>query len=456
VLLQQQGSHSILAAYLVPRNGRCPSLGELRAYLKRRLPEYMVPHRFAQVTTLPRLPSGKIDRCALLQASSPTVEDTVLGPRDPLELRLQLLFERILHRTEVGVDMSFFELGGDSLQALELIVAIERLSGKTLPLETLYQSSSVEELARLLHAHSNKHAAHSLVLLQAGGQRPPLFFVHTTPGDVLGYGNLIYHLDSEQPCYGFQSRGLIDPALSHRRMGEMAAHYVSLLRECQPLGPYYLAGWCYGGLVAVEMARQLNAQGEAVAFLGLLETVAPAPGLQNYRYYVHRMRCFLRMSPGQWRGYFQAKAKYRREVKEANRMRFRRVDQAKYADPIMRGEQNRRLAKLEHVYNTNLAALRHYRPKPFHGTVTLFNAEQIDAGVIPDPVYAWTGLAAHIQVHPVPGDHDTMLTEPNVAVLAARFQECLHRAQKQATASSSALADAIGVHALGERNTIQV
>jgi acyl carrier protein len=273
-----------------------------------------------------------------------------------LELRLQLLFERILGRSDVGIHVSFFELGGDSLQALELIVEIERVTGKSLPLETLYQSSSVEELARVL---AREHAAgdsSALVPLQTNGSRPPLFLVHTTPGDILGYGNLIYHLDADQPCFGFQSLGLIHPELSHRRIEEMATYYVGLLRSMMPEGPYYLAGWCYGGIVAVEMARHLLALGERVGFLGLLETVAPRPSLRVYRYYLHRLRCFLRMRPPQWLRYVRSKLRYRREVKVANRMRFRRLERTEAPDGAQLDEHNRRLAKLEHVYNTNLAA----------------------------------------------------------------------------------------------------
>src|SRR5690606_14133210 len=120
-----------------------------------------------------------------------TVTGSVNGPRDPLELQIQLTFERVLRRAPIPVDASFFELGGDSLQALELLVEIERATGKSLPLGTLYQSSTVEALAREVTCRSEGEEWSSLVPLQSSGSRPPLFLLHTTPGDILAYGNLV-------------------------------------------------------------------------------------------------------------------------------------------------------------------------------------------------------------------------------------------------------------------------
>jgi amino acid adenylation domain-containing protein len=417
-----------LVAYVVAGREPWPDESELRRHLQQSLPDYMLPAAFVFLPSLPLLPSGKVDRRALPAPPERASETAVAGPQDPVELRLQLLFERVLRQCPVPVDRSFFELGGDSLQALELIVEVERISGHELGLETLYQSPTVESLAGFLR----KAAAHewsSLVPLQTGGTRPPLFFIHTTPGDILGYGNLIYHLDRGQPCYGFQSLGFYKTELSHTRIEEMAAYYISLMRGFQKEGPYYLAGWCYGGIVALEMAQQLKAIGQEVAFLGQMETVAPAPSIAVSRYYLHRLGCLLRMKPADWRGYLREKLRYRREVKMANKLRFRRAEQAEQPDQALFEERNRKLDTLEHVYNTNMRALDLYRPRPYAGRVTLFNAEETDPAMLRDPLYAWPGLAAEIEVHTVPGKHDTMLMEPHVAVLARKLEEALRQAQ---------------------------
>ncbi|MHC1764269.1 MAG: amino acid adenylation domain-containing protein [Verrucomicrobiia bacterium] len=433
VVVREQEGRKSLAAFVAPRNGSLLDDRELRSFLKKRLPDFMIPAAFATLDALPLLPGGKVDRQQLASASVPLSPSGSNGARTPLELQLQLLFERVLHMHGIAVDASFFELGGDSLQALSLILEIEQAAGRRLPLETLYQAPSVEALAHLLEKGNTQVQPSVLVPLQAGGSRPPLFLIHTTPGDVLGYGTLMYHLGSEQPCHGFQSLGLLEPERSHQRIEEMARHYVDELRCRFPKGPDYLAGWCYGGIVAVEMAQYLLSEGEHVAFLALLETVAPRPSPRIFRYYLHRFGCFAQMSPAQWVRYFRKKAAYRREVQMANRMRFRRLEASPSARDEMLEERNKRLARLEHVYTTNLQALRFYRPRFYPGRLTLFNAQEIDAGVIPDPVNAWAGLAADIEVRSVPGDHDSMLAEPNVALLARELDEALHRAQSEAT-----------------------
>lgn len=438
VVVREHEGRKSLAAFVVPRNGSLLDDRELRSFLKKRLPDFMIPAAFATRDALPLLPGGKVDLQQLASSPLPASSTPSNGARTPLELQIQLLFERVLRMRGVAVDASFFELGGDSLQALSLILEIEQAVGRKLPLETLYQAASVEALAHLLERGDTHVQPSVLVPLQTAGSRPPLFLVHTTPGDVLGYGNLIYHLGSEQPCYGFQSLGLLESKRSHQHIQGMAKHYVDELRSRFPQGPYYLAGWCYGGIVAVEMAQYLLSEGERVALLALLETVAPRPSPRVFRYYLHRFGCFARMKPLQWVRYFRKKAAFRREVQIANRMRFRRLEASPSASHEMLEERNNRLARLEHVYNTNLHALRSYRPRFYPGRLTLFNAQEIDSGVIPDPVNAWAGLAAEIEVYSVPGDHDSMLTEPNVALLARELNTALHRAQEETEPSRHA------------------
>ena len=422
-----------LIAYLTT-SSPAPDISELRGFLKSRLPEYMVPHHFVILDQWPLMPNGKVDRKALPEPAEEQCTHNIKGPENPLELQLQLLFERVLKTAPISVDASFFELGGDSLQALELLVEIEKSTGRQLPLGTLYQSSTVEALAREIRTRASDRPWSSLVPLQTSGKRPPLFLLHTTPGDILGYGNLVYRLGPDQPCYGLQSLGLKDPGLSHTSVPQMARYYVDLVREFQPHGPYYLGGWCYGGIVAVEMARLLKQQGEDIALLALLETVAMPARWSNIPYFLHRLRCFARMSPDRWINYFRAKARYTRESRIANKMRFRQADMSpdgEIRDP--------RLLKLEQVYNTNLTALKDYRTEPFDGRVTLFNAAEKDSALIPDPQYGWVGLAREIKVHEVPGNHDTMLTEPNVSALAQQLTECLIRAQRTTAKQNQAL-----------------
>ncbi len=420
-----------LFAYVVPQADQTISAGELRQFLKSKLPSYMVPARFVRLPALPLNPNGKVDRKALPEGE-PMVENIVAEfkpPQTPLQMQLQLVFERFLKKRPIGIDVSFFELGGDSLQALNLIIELERVTGKTLPLGILYEAPTIDALSKAIERHTDTKFS-SLVPLQPLGKRAPLFFIHTTPGDVLGYGGLVYHLGTEQPSYGFQSLGFGDPNQSHQRVEEMAGYYVQLLREFQSHGPYYLGGWCYGGIIAVEMAHQLRAVGEEVAFLGLIETPAPLPEKNVVRFYLRRVDRLLKMNPAQWYRYLRAKINYFRGVKQANEQRFRRVEKADVKDGSVE-EINQHLARLERVYAVNDCAMKVYRSRYYPGKVTLFNSAVQDPTVIRDPLYGWGGLADKIEMYVIPGDHDTILAEPQVRQLAQKMSDCIARAASE-------------------------
>jgi amino acid adenylation domain-containing protein len=427
---ENEGGDKQLVAYLVAQNGTL-SNSDLRAYLLRNVPSYCVPAAFVTLPTLPLTPNGKVDRRAL--PAPQIVEEPVSDlkvPQNPLEMQLKLVFEKLLQRHPIGTDVSFFEMGGDSLQALNLIVEIERATGKKLELTILYQAPTIERLAKAIQKESSEFS--SLVPLQTKGTRPPLFLIHTTPGDVLGYGNLIFHLKSDQPCYGFQSLGFNNPESGHSSIEDMAAYYVKLLRKQQPRGPYHLGGWCYGGIVAVEMAHQLRSAGEVVAPLLLIETPAPAPSFANVGYYLRRVGCLITMRPRQWHSYLTAKFRYYSGRRTADEMRFRRVEKANPVETKLIEERNRILAKLERVYHTNLLAWQQYRPKFYPGKIVLFNAREQDPAVIRDPQYGWSTLAGNIETHFIPGNHDTILMEPHVRILADKINNCLLQAQPTA------------------------
>jgi amino acid adenylation domain-containing protein len=436
------GGENQLIAYVVTHPDQNISAGELRQFLKSKLPHYMVPARFVRLKALPLNPNGKVDRKALPEGE-PMIENIVVDfkpPQTPMQMQLQLVFERFLKKRPIGIDASFFELGGDSLQALNLIIELERVTGKTLPLGILYEAPTIDALSKAIERHTDTKWS-SLVPLQPLGKRAPLFFVHTTPGDVLGYGNLVYQLGTEQPSYGFQSLGFYDPKQSHQRVEEMAAYYVQLLREFQPTGPYYLGGWCYGGIIAVEMAHQLRAAGQEIAFLGLIETPAPPPEKDIFRFYLRRVDCLLKMNPIHWFRYLRAKIRYYSGVKEANEERFRRVEKTDPKDGPVE-EINKHLERLEHVYAVNDRALKFYRSKRFPGKVTLFNAAQQDPALIRDPLYGWRGLAAQVEAYVIPGDHDTILAEPQAHQLAQKMSECIARAARETANLQSRRPDA--------------
>ena len=250
---------------------------ELRRFLKDKLPEYMVPAVVVLLEALPVTPNGKVDRRALPapDRSRPELEKAFVAPRDDLELQLAQIWEEVLGVRPVGVTDNFFELGGHSLLAVRLFALIEKRLGKKLPLTAVFQGATVEHLADLLRQQATPGPQSSLVAIQPGGSKRPLFLVHPAGGQVFPYVHLAQFLGPDQPCYGLQARGLEDGQDPHTRIEDMAAYYIQAMQTVQPTGPYLLGGWSMGGVVAFEMAQQLHAQGQRVALLALLDGRIP-------------------------------------------------------------------------------------------------------------------------------------------------------------------------------------
>ncbi|MFI6802661.1 amino acid adenylation domain-containing protein [Streptosporangium canum] len=246
---------------------------ELRRFAARTLPEYMVPSSVVPLDALPLTPNGKVDRAALPE---PDVAVSSRGPRTPAEELLCRLFAQVLGLERVGVDDGFFDLGGDSISVIRL-VSRARQEGVTITPREVFARQTVEALAgggrpdARSRPEADAGGLEVLLPLRAGGSRPPLFCVH--PGAGLGwpYSGLLRHLGPDQPLYTFQARALSEPDYTAPSIEAMALDYLDRLREVQPRGPYRLAGWSMGGLIAHAMGVELRARGEEVALLALLD-----------------------------------------------------------------------------------------------------------------------------------------------------------------------------------------
>ena len=197
-------------------------------------------------------------------------------PRDQLEFRLGCLWQDLLDVPSVSVVDDFFDLGGDSLLAIRLIFAIEKAFGVMVSLQALIQNSTLEKLACLLREGHTSSGWSPLVCLQPEGESAPLFFVHASGGSAFDYFEIAMLFGTQRPFYAIQPRGIDLGDPFHATIEEMAADYVTAIRGVQNSGPYFLAGWSFGGTVAFEMARILEQAGETVAFLAMIDTPEPS------------------------------------------------------------------------------------------------------------------------------------------------------------------------------------
>ncbi|MFI5808267.1 amino acid adenylation domain-containing protein [Streptomyces sp. NPDC051561] len=264
-----------LVGYVTPAPGGSVDPDALRARLARTLPEHMVPGVIVVLGALPLSPNGKLDRRALPVPALTGTADTGRAPSGHREETLARLFADILGVPRVGVDDAFFDLGGTSLLAARLVARVRDTLGAELTIGTLFQAQTPSTLAARLDAgdHGADHALDLLLPLRATGGRNPLFAFHPAGGISWCYSGLLSRLDTDQPLYGLQARGLSgDPAAQlPSTMEEMAAEYIEQMRTVRPHGPYRLLGWSVGGVLAHTVAVQLQEAGEEVELLALLD-----------------------------------------------------------------------------------------------------------------------------------------------------------------------------------------
>jgi len=426
-----------LVAYLVAAGKPAPTVSALRRRVAESLPQHMIPSFFVFLDVLPLTPNNKVDRKALPapDKSHPSLDTTFVAPRDPLERQMTNLWEEVLEVRPIGVQDNFFDLGGDSLLAAQLFALIEKNLGTRLPLSKLFEAQTVEQLAALLRSHPTAPQA-SLVAIQAGGSRPPLFAVHGHRGEVLFYRELSVRLGPEQPFFGLQAQGL-EGALASCTIEAMAASYLSEIRSVQPTGPYYLVGYCFGGLVAFEMAQLLHTQGEHVALVALFDTYFP--GQRAVFPLSHKVaRAWLRIATPlaelrslktlkQIHNYLRIKASRLRQIVR-DTLRKMRVRALRLLWPFDSHRALSRPPLLRDPSEINMHAARLYRPKPYAGQIVLFSSRDTPIGISTDPRLGWREVAAGgAQIETVPGHVGSMLKEPHVKALAERLRQHLNR-----------------------------
>lgn len=440
-----------LAAYVVPHASPAPYAGVLRRYLQARLPAYMVPSAFVSLETLPLNANGKVDRRALPPPPRPAAaqEADFVPPRSPMEHQIAAIWEELFGVSPLGANDNFFDLGGDSLLAAAFVAAIEETCGRALSPSVLLEASTVADLAATM-IRVEDGFNERLTALRASGKRSPLFFVHNDYGRGVYTHALARCLDPNRPFYAVHLHGLDEPALP-ATVEAIAANRLQAVRDVRRHGPYVLGGHCNGGLIALEMARQLRAEGERVEAVVMIDTRAPALGRRTLHRALEvfgrpgglpphaRARLFVRVDRtweeiDEWARYYQHRLGILRRSGTRAQMDFvgrKLAGTAQRFARVLEGRPERRdsapvhdppaLAEPRQTYRR---AIRRYVPSRYEGLVALFRAEQFPAH---RPDLGWSRLLPRLEVGVIPGDHHTCITR-HVAAFGARFEEVLRRA----------------------------
>jgi amino acid adenylation domain-containing protein len=424
---------------------------ELQGFLKGKLPEYMVPSVYMILDDLPLTPNGKLDRKALPDPDvihgtphlgetdsrslswQSHVQPTYVAPGDELEQMLVELWQDLLSIKRVGIRDDFFRLGGNSLLAVRLFVQIEKRLGKNLPLTTLFEAPNIEQLAGILRRTESPAPWPSLVALQPNGSKAPFFFVHAIDGDVMPFNDLAQNLGQDQPFYGLRAQGLDGRNSPYNRIEDMAAHYIREMRALKPDGPYLIGGMCFGGIVAFEMAQQLQAQGQELTLLALVDSPCPpfeSSGYLRYRLLYHVFPILIL----RWFVHFFTRfLPQLYQVRSHNPITY----VIRRAKDLYRIFLN--IAPLgvrpEDVYQRRInkatdQALRSYVPQSYSGQIIHIMASNPRVRSSEDVRLGWGKLALDgIEVSVLPMEQPEMLQGPHVRLLAEKLRAYIERAQ---------------------------
>ena len=417
---KQEGSAPVqLVAFVVAQANETIDPSDLRVDLKSRIPDFMIPSAFVILEKFPLTSGGKIDVAALRahEVSPGSQSDSYVAPRTPVEEVLANIWQDIFKLDRIGVNDNFFDLGGHSLLSLQIIDRVNK-AGLTLTPAEFIQNPTIAAQATFISSakpDSESGMWQCLVQLQPNGSRSPLYLIHSNPGDVLGYVNLVNRLGQNQPCYGFESLGLRDLSLAHKSVEEMATFYIEEMLTFQPTPPYHLAGWCYGGIVAIEMAYQLQKRNLEVGLLALIETPFPVMASNRKWYLFNKLLGLVKLGPAGWISYVRNKIKYMRRLESGS------IDSI-FALELDAGVFTNR----PQVYKINSMAMEQYKLKQFPNCpVELFVGDTIEEGFIPDIESLWTRMSDKIERFNVTGSHLSILKEPGVSAVAKILKESL-------------------------------
>lgn len=443
-----------LVAYVVAGRGQTINTLEIKRFLSEKLPAYMVPASLVVLGSIPLTTNGKVDRAALpepaQQRTSP--DDTFVGARNSLETRLTKLLEQALKMNRISVQDNIFELGLDSLQAYRLFAQIKKMTGIQLPLSILFKAPTIGLLAAYLTRKEANAPWSSLVEIQPKGSKLPLFCIHAGAGTVLFYRELSHYLGEDQPFYGLQPIGLDGKDKFHTSIVEMAAHYIKEIQTVNPDGPYLLGGYCFGGVVAFEMAQQLISKGYKVSLLANFNAVSPtftydnlkakpsiidkkkpAPSASKALLNTTVNREKLTRFTKKEKVLFplrKIKAGFKREMNLwKSKVDGHLLQAAKlvYECYIKMGIRCPEQVRKWYFYASNSDMVKAYQPKPYPGELTIFRSP----GIYVDPNLGWSDfVTGKITTVDIPGRHKDrrqIMNEPFVQITAKEISKVIEK-----------------------------
>jgi thioesterase domain-containing protein/acyl carrier protein len=423
-----------LVCYVVPREYF--DQDAIVAYLEARLPGYMIPSLFIEIKALPVTTNGKVDKNAL-PAPGAVLTDTYVAPRTALESTLVTIWQEVLGIEKVSIRDNFFELGGHSLLVVKTMAKIKAHTGRNMPLGSLFQYPTVEKYARfLLENYPSENTKH-IVPIKSGSGKLPLYIVcHIGIAPLSRFVPFAGLLDDQQPVYGIQLPEIDEMDSQAISIEGIASSYVTELLSHDPHGPYAFAGYSIGGLIAVEMAKQLKTRGKEVAFLGLFDTIAytkeamePVANRQAESAGPAGLYGKLKRIAYTW--YYKLDNDlYLLKTDTKNTIRCKKNNLVRRIERLLNiriNTQPKSEAQLlwEAKKRLSMAVYIKYKLVPYDGSITLFRAKKRTLYFADSKFLGWKPFAKSVSIVEAEGNHYTMFNPAHCKHLAKRVQQCL-------------------------------
>ncbi len=438
-----------LVAFVIGTDGVRVDSAELRQSIGSSLPKYMIPTVFVPVNEYPLTPNGKVDRRALLAMPRRASDMTGIASAESAgsadeamsltEIQIAGIWQEVLSVADIGRNDDFFELGGHSLNALRLFARIEEQFGVKMPLATLFEASTVAEMAERLHDEGWEAPWSSLVAIQPKGRKKPFFHVGAYMESILAFAELNDYLDPDRPFYGIQPQGIDDETKIQTDFRDMAAHYITEMKLVQPEGPYLLGGHCAGAIVAYEMATQLEAAGDEVEMLALVDSPAPnfEPPKENPIWYFLKRMMYYMSDARLWHAVV-----WQYQVHIESRMAYRFGDGN--TKPLIAVRQAHDKAYDEYVATVE--------PGEYHGPMTIYRSDEY-VNLYDENIHLkWAELTdGPVNYETIIGTHATLLKDPNVAVLGEALQRNIEMVEGEASAKTPPHSEPVSADTIEQR-----
>ncbi|WP_414568346.1 amino acid adenylation domain-containing protein [Nostoc sp. CCY 9925] len=432
VVVNDAEENQRLIAYIVAQKQEVAT--ELLPYLQQKLPSYMLPSAFVVLDALPLTPNGKVDKRSLRtdEVIPISTTKTFIAARNFTELSLVKLWENLLNTSPIGVADNFFNLGGHSFLAVRLMAQIQDRFGHNLSLSTLFENPTIEKLAVIVSQPFRESSNSPVVAINSSDSKIPFFCVHGAGGGINHYINLSRRLGEDYPFHALEHNpDAEEPEIIS--VEETANYYLQEIRKIQPNGPYLLGGHCYGGILAFEMAQQLQRQGERVDLLVVIDAILSETRIESTK--DDDAKFLLRMAESIKTDSnidFSVSFEELRDLSLNKQLDL--INQK--ANFIFTDTEIKDFIRYYKLFKAHVQAMRDYVPVIYPHSMTLFRAKEeiIHDFESPefhtnDPLLGWGKFSSQpIKLIEVPGDHFSIFVEPHIQELAKTLRVCIDNA----------------------------